>query len=386
MHCAGSVALCDDLPDLEDGGSEAATRGTAAHAVGADILTGKNYEPGDVVIFDDGGVKVRMDVDEEMLAGVNIYVNHVLTTMEYMRDPQLFLEQEVVLPGTKGTSDCILRDATTMHVMDYKNGRMPVLIQDEYDDSYNSQLLIYAAGALKKYDPHGEIQTVVLTIVQPNCPEVRQIQSRTLPAHEIRQWAATELKQAVAATKEKDAPLVPGDWCQWCPVASHCPALLAQVQDIAAVDFAAVATPSLPEANLISPEQVANVLHWMPVLDSWMKQVAARAQEDMERGVIYPGFKLVRKKTHRAWPSGDLYTRLIEAGAPKGLTPADLLDVPDQLSPAKLEKKFKWAKTVVAAVAQKPEGGLTVVPNSDSRDAVQPGQDFQDFTGGEDLI
>jgi len=56
------------------------------------------------------------------------------------------------------------------------------------------------------------------------------------------------------------------------------------------------------------------------------------------------------------------------------------------LSPAQLEKKFKHAKAAIAKVAEKPEGDVTVAPDSDVREAVQPSHDFKQFAGGDELI
>lgn len=390
MHCPGSVAMCEGMPHES---SAASTRGTGAHALAVEILAGQQYKVGDPIGFKDNDRNETLTIDEDLLEGVMLYVEHLRTTVEYMVDPRVFLEQVVKLNGEKGTSDCIIIDGVTLHVMDYKNGRVAVRLKE--GDEYNSQLMIYAASALKKYDKKGDIQTVVMHVVQPNSPDVDQIQSVQILADDVRKWGDIVHKAAIKATKEKNAPLTTGEWCRFCPAAGKCPALLAQVNDIAAADFAAVAQPVLPPVGSLTIAQVANVMKWAPILDAFVAAIMARALDEMSKGALYPGFKLVRKKTNREWPgnietSQALLDKLSEAIGLRGHTiniSQEHLLAPRKLaSPKQVEGISKQLKEAVARLAIKPEGDLAVAPDSDPRDPVQPANDFKNFTGAEDLV
>lgn len=377
MTCPGSVELSKGT---ENESNEASIRGTGAHALAVELLSGHDYGVGDVIKFEDSGEKTSAIIDDDLLAGVLVYTEYINNLAEYMINPELWLEQKVSFHGEKGTADAILKDRAILHVIDYKNGRVAVHVKE--GDTFNPQLLIYAYAALKKFDKHGEIQQVILTIVQPNCPEVESIQKVEIPASDVRRWGDIELKKAMKTARGQNAALVPGDHCRWCPAAGKCPALVAHVNDLAAADFTDVAEPVLPQASALTIPQVANIMKWAPVLDHFIAAVAARALEDMQRGVIYPGFKLVRKKTNRAYPTekpSELRNQLVEAGAPNSITTDDLLGERPLLSPAQLEKRFKWAKVVNPKVATKAEGDLTVAPSTDPRDEVRPAADFKDF-------
>lgn len=392
INCPGSATLCKGE---ENESNEASTRGTGAHALAYELLTGKDYKVGDTIKFKDGDKDESMVIDDEVWAAVHVYTEHINTMAEYMANPELWLEEKVKYHGEKGTSDAILKDHQTLHVMDYKNGRVAVPVKTA-DGDLNTQLKIYAYAALKKHDPHGEIQWVVFHIIQPNSPDVDPIQTtEPFQASDIRRWGDVELKGLIKKARDPKAELVPGDWCRWCPAAAKCPALVNHVNALAAADFAGVDKPALPDVVSLSTAQVANILKWSPVLDAFIAAVAARALDEMQRGAIYPGFKLVRKKTNRAWNEKEtdvvttegLRKRLLEAGAPTTLKAADLLGQPKLLSPKQIEDKFKWAKPVVAKVAFKPEGDLTVADVNDGREAVQPAiTDFKDLDDPEVLI
>ena len=64
-----------------------------------------------------------------------------------------------------GTGDCVIIGDGTLHIVDYKHGR-GVLV--EADD--NPQMKLYALGALELFDCIYDIDTVSMTIYQPDAP------------------------------------------------------------------------------------------------------------------------------------------------------------------------------------------------------------------------
>jgi hypothetical protein len=219
---------------------------------------------------------------------------------------------------------------------------------------------------------------VTMKIVQPNSFEVEPIQTITISAQELMHWVQYVLLPAAIAASKPNAELVPGDQCKWCAAQAVCPAFADKATELASADFREVTRPALPPAAALTRKQVANVLKWAPLLDSWLREVESRAFEELQRGEEYPGFKLVRKKTNRAWPTEDadkLKKLLIGAGMP---AKTNIFKEPEVLSPAQLEKLIK-DKGIVAMVAQKPEGGLTMASSSDPREAITVGGDFKEL-------
>ena len=250
IYCPGSVALCEGQPRYSN---PAAVRGTAAHALAAGELQGdwdahKRQFPGLLGMtfrFEDDGVTKTETVDQKMLDGVMVYVDHV---RDLANNPHsvVFLEQTVSLehvhPGMYGTADCIILKQQELVVIDYKNGATPVYMQDE-DGEPNSQLMFYAAGAMHFIEQLADIldyevpAIVTMKIVQPNSFEVPPIQTLTVSANELRLWARTTLYDAAVAASEPNAELVPGDQCKWCLAQAVCPAFADKASSLASIDF-----------------------------------------------------------------------------------------------------------------------------------------------------
>lgn len=135
----------------------------------------------------------------------------------------------------------------------------------------------------------------------------------------------------------------------------------------------------------------------IPLLDSFIKATqteALRRLRETPGGEACYG-KLVRKKSNRAFRTdltdevtGEPLTAfdlLVEKGIPRELlyeepkakTPAkvEAIRPPELMAKLKAEKvkaPAAFIKALVAEVSHKPEGGITVVPLSDAREAVDP--------------
>lgn len=331
--------------------------------------------------WEDHGQMIHDEISQEMLDYVMVYVDHVMSLGGVP-----VLEMHVSLKGLVrdrmwGTSDAIVDvEPLTLHVIDYKHGFTPVHVLD--DDGPNPQLMYYAAGALDAFG--WRHKRVVLTIVQPRCMEVEPIQTHELSADDVKTWAVNDLWEAAHATDDPRASLVPGDWCKFCPALSTCPAIHAQAQVLAATEFLEVmpAKPSLvvPE----DPVSLAKVLRWAPVIDKWLRACEEEGQAALERGERVPGFKLVKKRANRQWPTEDPKELLnaLNLCLPRGrklTNTGKLLAEPKLLSPAQLEKVF--GEEIVNQVAEKPETGLTMAADGDKRPAVAVGPvtDFEEL-------
>lgn len=402
IACPGSVRMNANKPNRR---SEAASLGTAAHALGEQIMLGTigpysqkggEIRPGTEFKYTDDNVIETCVADQEMIDNVMIRVDNIRAHLAEDSKATYYGEQRVSLEhiraGMFGTlDDAVYKPRTrTLVVSDYKNGVVPVHLT--YADGHvNSQLLFYAAGMLKILtDLKKQVATVVLQIVQPRCMEVETVQSATLTASEVTDWAENTLWEAAGATEMANAPLCAGEHCRWCPSLAECPAMLEMAQGEAMVDFA-----ELPDASEVKPKELpalvaqhlavpgtprdlAKVLRVAPLIDAWLRACEAQALDNLSTGVKVPGFKLVRKRANRAWPTDDvdeLY-QLIKRQKVKGKM-SDFMAEPKFLSPAQLEKLI--GEEVVNAVAVKPDGGLTVATERDKREEVNPFADFEEL-------
>lgn len=385
IACPGSVALVHKVGRKPSG--PAAREGTMAHALAQRILEyavktregerglRARFRVGTSFTYDDHGETVKAEVpDSDFLDYVMVYASHVL---EQARGGALHLEMHVdlspfVRDNMWGTCDAAIDKADLLIVDDLKFGYVPVSVESDVAPA-NAQLMYYAAGALHAFGRrHGR---VILEIIQPRATEVPDVQSVELPAKAVLDWAENELYVAAHRVDEPGAPLVPGPHCQFCDALGDCPAQARLASEVAGQDFLeAQAMPALPA----TPEDIARVLRAAPMIDAWLRAVEERAYDLLSAGKKIDGYKLVRKKSNRKWPTDD-HQKLLNALRLMGVPAkaSDLLTEPELVTPAELERRVgKKHADAINAVATKPDAGNTIARESDRRPSVNAADDF----------
>jgi len=252
-----------------------------------------------------------------------------------------------------------------LHVIDYKYGAgVGVEVED------NPQLMGYAIGKIGPQNPR-EYSDVEITVVQPRKPHVNgPVRSWVISVPDLFTWAYGTLKPALEATENPNAQPNPGDWCKFClalKADNPCPGVRALTQSTARTDFATPYTPVDP--NSLTPDDIARILDAKAPIEAWLKEVANTAHRQAEKGTVIPGYKLVAGKSNRKWKDPlkvekDLKTLIGDAVyAERKLK-----------SPAQMEKVLKHHKKPIDSVKaywEKSEAGTTLVPEKDSRSAIQ---------------
>lgn len=382
MTCPGSVRLCRDIPDTE---SDYAREGSAAHALGEVCLLRKEDpweylgEPCPSEEFGD------IEVSADMVEAVTVYVEHIRKT--YGLNPsEKMIERRVSLEklgswakGMFGTADFILAWATkkTLHVDDYKHGQgVAVEVED------NPQLMYYGLAALFTMDLLNMIEQVTVTVVQPRKPHPDgPIRSVTYSVDELLAWGEKELKPAVLATDDPDAPLVPSEkGCKFCAAKGSCPARAEQAMDNAMLDFDEEGGVA-PKKKLdqLTPAEIAQILDAEKDIKDWLKGVAEYAQRSFNNGVdVTDGrYKLVAGRSSRNWTSEEA---AIEKLHELGLEDDDLY-TRKFATPAQVEKMVgKDQRKELADLIVKQKGSPTLAPADDKRPAIQrdPESDFME--------
>ena len=344
MSCPGSVKLSEGY---ENKSSAFAEEGTRAHEYAEKMLDNKGVKDG-AFDFD----------DPEMEGFVQIYVDYVLSL-----EGELHIEHRFHLKKLHedlfGTSDAVVwqEDTKTLHVIDLKYGAgVAVEVND------NPQLLYYAVGAL--FELGYKAERVVATIVQPRCAHPDgPIRSLLIDTIDLLDWSADLLDAVKRVEEANDNPtayLAPGDYCRWCLAAPNCPSLQAKAQEVSKLEFG----PTMS----YSPEQLAETLNWLPILEGWIKSVREFAYGEAEHGRTPPGWKLVQKRATRKWAS--------EARAIEWLkNEHKLLD--DEMYDFKLKSVAQLEKSVFAKdyipleLITKESSGYTLAPESDGRPAAK---------------
>ena len=401
VECPGSVVLEAQVAD--DRSSDAANEGTAAHELAAWALT-INKDPGDMLgrVIDITGDDVvtrfllgstphkgdtnRWPVDEDMVEAVRVFVDFVRE-----RKGELSVEQRLdishVHPDCWGTGDAIVfnEDGGHLWVIDYKHGR-GVVVEAEG----NPQLLLYAMGALKRFDNRG-VKMVSMAIVQPradhpkgpirrwtvNLEELGVEEAKLRNAYRLVDEAQVTYGRAAIDDGEVgpnwfDAYTAAGDHCRFCKVGATCPTRAAQAMSDAQAEFSdTTGEMTLPEPDRLAPEALADLLTKVRRIQHWCNAVEEHANAEALAGRIPPGFKLVAKRAIRKW--ADEETVAAMAPMMTSLSPADLFGEPKLLSPAQLEKKLpKAERENLAAFVTKESSGANLVPEDDARPSIRP--------------
>lgn len=373
MNCPGSVRLSEGI---ESPSSIYAREGTAAHALAETCLrkneTVHDYMGRIIRVFDNGTSILKpgaakssesdFEVDEEMAEAVGVYLETVradLETSQGALEVEKSFSLDSIFPdmGMFGRNDALIGEPWgALRVYDYKHGAgVSVNVEN------NPQLLYYALGAYLEQD-YADVEIV---IVQPRAPHVDgAVRRQRIAPEELMRWAKEELFPAALRTREPDAPALPGAWCRFCPALATCRAYAEHVMVIAKSDFTMINPPS-PDA--LSWDEVLKIMGAADVIRGWLDSIFLRAQRQLENGGDLPGWKLIQRKSNRRWSD--------EAGLAKTLWKWRELGIYKKslLSPAAMEKLMVklGAEVQLEDFWEKPDAGVTIVPESDRRPAVR---------------
>jgi len=299
-------------------------------------------------------------VDDNMASAVRVYVDYVNSVAEEEAPALLKLEQRFSLEALDppmpmfGTSDCTIygKETGNLWVIDYKHGQGVAV-----DAEDNPQLKYYALGAVLKIGNRAPINAIHTAIVQPRAPHrLGSIRTHSYTKDEILDFG-TDLIDAAHAAIKPDAPLIAGDHCKFCKASGTCSALRSNALAVAQDEFGV--TRSVED---LTPEEVANYMDKIPLLEEWIKSIRRHAHTMLEQGQALPGFKLVEKRPTRRWKNEE---ELLAWATTEGLEDDDIYDKKLK-SPSQIEKvvgKKNLPATLVMAVST----GVSMVPDTDNR-------------------
>lgn len=350
--CPGSVKLEAGIPATT---SVYAEEGTLAHAFCEAELNRRFF-----------GVKPRLAklrkselYDKEMEKHAMEYGDFVYSiAAEHIGEPpDVYVEHMVnycnIAPGGFGTADCILAFPGELHVIDFKYGKgVPVSAVG------NPQMRLYAYGAYRELNFMLDIKNVHMHIFQPR---IENFSSDEIPADELRKWANEEVRIAAELALSDNPPYNPSPTaCRWCRAKNLCKAR---------ADWLASAHGKNPD--LLTPEQIGELLPLAKELEGWAKDLTGEAQSMIEQGERVPGYKLVIGRAgNRSFTDAD---KAIQRAKDAGIAEAMLYERrPITLSAMeKLMGKEDFELACGDLVTRAP-GKPTLVPESDKRQAYNP--------------
>lgn len=349
LQCTASVEVSEQY---ENKGNSASVWGTNVHYLGEQLLKGEHIDVGQE--HTEQGVKFI--VDEEMLECAEDYADYVNSFID--KDSVVLIEEEYDLsfisPNQFGTSDATVLNGTHLHVMDLKTGHGIVMAEQ------NTQLMLYALGALHELEDIYDVETVTLHIVQTRAGHIDtwEVEVKTLRLFEM------IAKSQAEAIINGDVEFNPSEKaCKWCQHSINCEALKAHVEDTVKGAFDNLEDID-GQADLIDVEHIKKILDNKDLILSFIKAVEARSLELMQEGTEIDGYKLVEAKTNRKWRD--------EAEVAKYLNrkvKADDLWV-KKLIPMTKILKLRPDDKKLQEMLVKPEGKPVIAPLSDKRQPI----------------
>lgn len=186
LNCTPSARI---NAEFHESRKEAAEEGTRAHDTAEKLLKG-----------------LKEDTDDLNVKG---YVEFVRRTVSSYKDSRFYVELQVdyshIAPGGFGTSDIVITNPDVLHIIDYKNGD-GVRVEAEH----NSQLKLYALGAMKKLNFKGYL--IRMTIYQPKLNNIKTLE---IYPFELTSWGNSIKDKADLAWNGK-GDFSAGDHCRFC--------------------------------------------------------------------------------------------------------------------------------------------------------------------------
>lgn len=294
--------------------------------------------------------------DEEMEECTDAYCEFVMEQVQKAKqscsDPQVLVEQRLDftrwVAESFGTADCIIVADGTMTVIDFKYG-LGVLV----DAENNSQMRMYALGALNLFESLYDIQTVRMIIFQPRRDNVSIAE---VTKEKLLDWAEEVLIPAAALAAKGDGEYRAGKHCQFCRIKATCRKRAEYNLQMAQYDFA------VPDT--LADDEISMILDRADTFIGWVNDIKAYALEQAISGKQYPGFKVVEGHSNRRYTDTDAVAAVVTDA---GYDPFErkLMGV-TAMTKLLGTKKFN---SLLGSLIEKPQGKPTLVPESDKRPA-----------------
>lgn len=357
LNCTPSLVLGEQFEDEESG---YAAEGSAGHALAEHLI--KKY------------LKMRTKrpvsdyFSDDLLEAVDEYVAFVIGEIEEAKrecsQPVFSVEQRVdvsdYVADCFGTADMVITTDRIVHIIDLKLGRGVVVDAEE-----NPQLMTYGLGVLELAEMLYDIEVVRLTIFQPR---VSNYSTWEITPDALKRWGEEILKPRGAMALRGEGEFHAGSWCRFCRARNQCRAR--------ADEFLRMAQMEFRQPELLTDEEIAEVLQQADELAKWAADVYAFAQDQaIVHGKQWKGYKLVEGRSNRKYTSD---AEVEEAAKKAGYTDiykSSLIGVTEM---ERLMGKKEFAR-ILGKLVYKPQGKVTLVPESDKREAIVKSTAEADF-------
>lgn len=351
LACPPSAQLCAVLPDTT---SDYAREGTCAHELAEykvqKLLGNPATNPVENLDF----------YDTEMEDCTDSYAQYIAEQIATLQEPIVLVEQKLdfsrYVSCGFGTGDCVIVADDVLTVIDFKYGK-GVSVSAEH----NSQMMLYALGALQLFDALYDIQDVRMVIFQPR---IQNISEYTMQLSELLDWAEKELKPKAELAAKGEGEFCAGEHCRFCKVKVTCRKRAEYNLQLAKYDFAP------PE--MLTDTEIEAVLEKADQLASWASDIKDYALQRAIAGKQWEGYKVVEGRSNRKYTDEAKVIEKVEAYGKNPYSEPELLGVTAMTKLLGGKKKFD---ELLGDYTYKPPGKPALVPISDKRPAWNSAQE-----------
>lgn len=299
-----------------------------------------------------------VDVYKEIC--IDKYLNSKETTTDSIAAVEQRLDFSNYVPDGFGTGDFIVIADGTLEICDLKYGKgVPVSAEN------NSQMRLYALGAINKFSFLYDIEKVRMTIIQPR---LSNISSDEISVNDLLKWAEEVVKPSAELAIKGEGEFKTGGHCKFCKARSVCRARADENLELAKFEF--------KKSDTLSNDEISEILEKVDSLVKWASDVKDYALDKALEGQEFKGYKLVEGRSQRKWKDEKAVAKILTDRGfleniiwTKKLT--TISNIERAIGKKETERLFK-------DLIDKPTGKPTLVPLSDKREVYNAAKaDFQ---------
>lgn len=282
------------------------------------------------------------------------------------KDAVIMLEQRLDyspwVPEGFGTSDATILTDKSLEIIDLKYGKGIAVSAYE-----NTQMKLYALGAINQFGFLYDLETIHMTISQPRLDSISTFE---MSVDDLLHWAEEVVKPKAELAFKGEGEFVAGEHCRFCKVRATCRARAEENLKLACMDF--------QKPPLLTDEEVVEVLTSADDLISWVKDVQEYAlAKAMNENKQWPGMKLVEGRGNRKYTDENAVVEaLTAAGFKDNVIYKKSLNTITALEKELGKKRFE---ELLGTLVTKAPSKIKLVPDDDKRPEIiaSPEADFQ---------
>lgn len=295
------------------------------------------------------------EMDEMTDAYVEYCLGLIEKAKENCKDLQILIEQKLhfsdYVEGGFGTGDLVVVGTGELQVIDFKYGKGVIVSAEN-----NPQMMLYALSALSLFDMLYDIDKISMVIVQPR---VDNFSTYEMSVDDLLKWAEEELKPKAELALKGEGEFCAGEHCRFCRAKNQCRARAVKNLELLKYEFG--------DPALLTDDEIAEIIGVAGELSKWADDIYTYATAlAINEGKNFDGYKIVEARTRRKYTDEEAVAETAKAAGYKDIFKQSLVSITEM---EKLMGKKKFNE-ILGALVDKPKGSLTLVRDSDKRQAI----------------